>query len=81
MLTRFKILHTVLNVVQFFKNLSALLEWFHHGFYGMRCVKAALLGHLFCPPALPWGGRDVLGLLFPGGEGCAQLAKLPTHHP
>ena len=25
-------------------------------------------------------GRDVLGLLFLG-EGCAQLAKLPTHHP
>ena len=60
--------------------LSALLEWFHHGFYGMRCVKAALLGHLFCLPALPWGGRDVLGLLFLE-EGCAQLAKLPTHHP
>ena len=80
MLTRFKILHTLLNVVQFFLNLSALLnlQWFHHGFYGMRCVKAALLGHLFCPPALSCAG---LALPWGGGEGCAQLAKLPTHHP
>ena len=63
-LTSFKISHTLFNVVQFFKNHSVLLEWFHHGFYGMRCVKAAILGQLFCPPALSWGG----------GEGCARLA-------
>ena len=56
----------------------------------MRCVKAALLGQLFCPPALPWGGRDVLvlGLLFLGRDVPSLLKcrliilekELPTNH-